>query len=154
VTLVAATIAVGGVANAYWVGSGDGAGSGRTGTNQNVTLAPATAGDGLYPGGTTDVALSIRNPNATPVRIGSLELDTSRGAAGFAVDPPHSACTPLSVLSMSTQSNGGTGWTVPARSGGTDGELAVTLTGALGMSAQGANGCQGASFTVYLRAIP
>ena len=79
--------------------------------------------------------------------VGQLEQDL------VAVDQAHQACT-LSVLSMDTQTNGGTGWTVPARVGAVDGELAVTLAGAVAMSAAAANGCQGAAFTVYLTAGP
>ena len=152
--LAAATVAVGGLADAYWSGPGDGADSGGTGSTTEVTLAPGTTGNGLSPGGTADVALSIHNPNDAQVRIGSLELDATRAAGGFAVDPAHAGCTPLSVLTLAAQDNGGAGWTVPGRVGASDGVLPVTLSGALGMSTAAANACQGASFTVYLTATP
>jgi hypothetical protein len=147
-------LAVGGIANAYWKAGGSGTGSGTTGTTTNVTLSPGTATAGLYPGGTTDVTLSVSNSNLSPVRLGSLALDTTQGTGGFAVDAGHSGCTPLSTLSLTTQTNGGAGWTVPAKAGIVNGALAITLTGALAMSASGANACQGATFTVFLTAGP
>ncbi len=152
--IVLLVVAVGGGANAYWRASGSGTGSGTTGTTTNVTLSPGTAAAGLYPGGTTDVELDVGNPNPSPVRLVSLGLDTTRGTGGFAVDAGHSGCTPLSTLSLAPQTNGGAAWTVPARAGAVNGVLAITLTGALAMSTSAADGCQGASFTVYLAAGP
>lgn len=152
--LVVVAVALGGAASAYWGGSGTGTGTGGTGSTVDVTLTPATADGDLYPGGTADVALTIHNTNTAPVRIGSLDLEVAEGDQGFAVDVAHAACAPLSVLSLTAQNNGGAGWTVPARAGAVDGELAVTLTDAVAMSTAGANACQGASFTVYLTAGP
>lgn len=151
---VTAVLAVGGVANAYWRASGSGAGSGGTGTTANVTLSPGAVSAGLFPGGTTNVTLNVSNSNLAPVRLGSLSLDTTQGAAGIGVDAGHPGCTPLSTLSLSTQTNGGAGWTVPAKVGGVNGVLAITLTDALAMSLSAANGCQGAIFTIYLTAGP
>lgn len=146
-SLVGSALAVGGVANAYWGGNGGGAGASGSGTALDVTLTPATAADGLYPGGTADVALRISNPNPAQVRIGGLGLDTTEGDGGFAVDDDHTACTPLSVLTLTDRTDG---WVVPARIGVVDGELAVTVADALTMSTAAANACQGATFTVYL----
>ena len=136
-----------GVASADWRASGGGAGSANTGTTQTVTLSPATASSQLFPGGQTAVALTISNPNPGSVRLGSLALDTSGGTGGFTVDAGHSACG-VSSLSFTTQINGA-GWTVP---GG--GSLSVTLTNSLTMSGNAASVCQGATFTVFLRAGP
>jgi hypothetical protein len=115
-----------------------------------VTLSPATPSAALYPGTTSSVKLTVSNPNLSEVRIGSLALDASQGTLGFAVDGNHSGCT-LSTLSFTTQT---TGWTVPAKVGGTAGSLTVTLPNALAMSTSAANACQGASFTVYLIGNP
>jgi hypothetical protein len=144
---------VGGTAFAYWSQSGSGAGSGTTGTTVAVTLSPGTPAPGLYPGGTANVELTVSNPNASAVRIGSLLLDTGQGTGGFAVDSGHSGCV-VSTLSLTTQTNGGAGWTVPAKVGAVNGTLSVTLTNALAMGVDAANACQGASFTVYLAAGP
>lgn len=80
-------------------------------------------------------------------------LDTSQGTGGLAVDTSHSGCG-LATLSFTTQTNGGVGWTIPAKVGAVDGTLPITLANALAMSTSAANACQGASFTVYLVAGP
>jgi hypothetical protein len=143
----------GGAAFAYWTGPGSGAGSATTTTNVAVTLSPGTPTATLYPGGQANVVLSVSNPNTSQVRIGSLALDTSQGTLGFAVDAGHSGCA-VSTLSFTTQTNGGAGWTVPAKVGAVNGTLAITLTNALTMGVAAANACQGATSTVYLAAGP
>lgn len=135
-------------ASAYWSGPGGGAGLAGTGTTQAVTLSPGTADSQLYPGAQTAVRLSATNPNAASVRIGSLALDTSQDSAGFAVDTAHSGCD-LSSLSFTTQTNGGAGWSLSAGD-----VMALDLPASLAMSASASNACQGARFTVYLRAQP
>lgn len=136
---------------AYFTGGGSGAGTATTGTTVDVTLTPGTAPLALYPGGSSAVVLTVTNTNLAPVRIGSLALLTSQGTGGFAVDAAHSTCG-TSSLSFTTQTNGTTGWTVPAKTGTTNGTLSITLAGALAMSTDAANACQGATFTVYLSA--
>lgn len=150
--VVAGSLGVGGVGNAYWSSTGTGGGTASTGTDLAVTLTPATATADLYPGGAADIVLGIANPGTSSVRVVSLELDTSRGEGGFDVDAPHAACSPLSVLDVGAQTNGGNGWDVPARAGGVDGALDVTLADALVMSGTAVDACQGATFTVFLSA--
>lgn len=148
---ITATLCLGGGAFAYWGGGGAGDGSGGTGDVVAVTLSPASPTAALYPGGTADVQLSVSNPNPADVRLGSLALDATRGAEGFAVDADHSTCG-VAALSYATQTNGSTGWTVPGGVGEANGTLSVTLTDALSMGPGAANACQGAQFTVYLAA--
>lgn len=143
--------AMDGIARAYWSGFGIGSGSAPTGTTVSVTLRPGTPIASLYPGGNSDVVTILSNANTVPVRIGSLLLDTGQGAGGFAVDPAHSACS-LSSLSFTAPPNTGMGWTIPAKISGVDGTVPVTLIDAVAMSVDGANACQGATFTVYLMA--
>lgn len=131
---------------AYFTTTGSGSGSTGTATTVPVTLSSATATAGLYPGATTSVAVNVSNPNASPIRVSTLALDTSQGTGGFAVDGAHSGCA-LSVLSFTTQTNAGNGWTIPASSNPT-----ITLNNALAMSTAAANACQGAAFTIYLTA--
>lgn len=145
--------ALAGIAAAVWSAVGSGSGNGATGATVAVTLSPATPTAALYPGGQTNVVLTITNSNTAIVRIGSLARDTTRGTGGFAVDANHAGCV-LSTLSFTTQTNGTTGWTVPARTGSVNGTLAVTLPGALAMSSSALNACQGATFTVYLVGQP
>ena len=103
--------------------------------------------------GQVDVTLTVSNPNTTVLVMGSLALDTTQGASGFAVDVAHAACTTAS-LTFTSQTNAGAGWNVPAMTGTTDGSLAISLPDALHMSVDAANACQGAQFTVYLVAGP
>lgn len=146
-------IAVAGAAGAFWGASGSGSGTGRTGTTVPVTLSPGVPSDDLFPGGQADVLLTVANPNASPVRVGALVLDAGQGAGGFAVDADHSGCA-VSALGYAAQTNGGVGWTVPARAGSVDGTLAIRLPSALTMSLAAANACQGARITVYLAVGP
>jgi hypothetical protein len=145
--------ALAGIAAAVWSAVGSGKASGGTGTTVAVTLTPATPTATLYPGGQTNVLLTVTNSNAAPVRIGSLSSDTARGTSGFSADSGHGGCL-LSTLAFTTQTNGTTGWTVPAKTGSVSGTLAVTLPSALAMSSTAGNACQGATFTVYLVAQP
>ncbi len=151
--LVVAALGVAGAAAAFWTGSGGGLGSGTTATTQPVVLTPATPTAGLYPGERADVALTVANPNAASVVITSLRLDTANGSGGFAVDGGHSGCA-TSALSFTTQTNSGTGWTVPGRQDGEDGRLSITLPDALAMATGAADACQGSAITVYLAAGP
>lgn len=151
--LVILALPVGGAAFGYWRGSGSGTGSGTTGTTLDVTLTPMAVTAALHPGGEANVRLTVTNPNPHPVQIGSLALDPGQGTGGFGVDAEHSGCV-LSTLSFATQTNGGAGWTAPAKVGAVNGTLAVTLTNALIMDEDAANACQGATFSVYLAAGP
>lgn len=153
--LVVGVIAMtgGGPASAFWHVLGAGSGSVATATVVAVTLSPGTSSAGLYPGGQASVALTVSNPNTSPVVITSLGLDTARGTGGYGVDAGHAGCS-VAALSLATQTNGGAGWTVPGKVGVVDGSLPIALTNALAMSVGAANACQGGSFTVYLSAGP
>ena len=157
-TLIAAALVVlilgtFGSAYGYWTATGTGSGSAATSTSMPVTLSAATPATALYPGGQSAVALVVTNPNPFVVRISQLAVDLTAGTGGFAVDAGHSGCS-LSTLNFTTQTNGGSGWDIPARVGSVDGSLAVTLANALAMNSTAANACQGANFTVYLIAGP
>lgn len=151
--LAVASIVLGGAANGFWSSSGDGVGSGGTGTTVAVSLTPGAPVADLHPGSSSDVSLTVSNPNRTLVHLDSLALDSGGGTGGFSVDPAHASCS-VAALSFTTQTNGGSGWTVPARVGTVDGTLAVELTNALSMSLDAANACQGATASVYLTALP
>lgn len=144
----ALAVMIAGTAAAAWLASGGGYGSASTGTTAAVELTPGLPSAQLFPGGSADVLLTITNPNGWAVTVPSLRLDTSQGAGGFTA----SAGCPADDLSFAAQTNGGAGWTVPGKAGETAGTLAVTLSQALAMSSSAENGCQGATFTVYLAA--
>jgi len=142
-----------GTALAYFTASGTGAAAAQVGTASKVTISGGTSTSPLYPGGSGDVAVVISNPNPTAVHVPSLALDTSQGGGtGFAVDGGHSGCG-LSTLSFTNQNNGGPGWNVPAKVGGTNGTLALDLANAISMGTGAASACQGGSFTVYLQVV-
>ncbi len=145
VGLVAALV-VSAVAFAAWTSNGSGTGTATAGTASGVTLSNGTASTLLVPNGSADVATVVANPNAYNVQVSSIALDTTQGTNGFSVDAGHSGCD-LSSLSFTTQTNGGSGWTVNA-----SGNLNVDLTGAISMSNAANDSCQGATFTVYLTA--
>ena len=133
-----AALALAGSAFAYWSATGSASGSGQSLSGPvPVTVAAAAAPATLIPTGaaTGEVRATITNPNAFEVRIRQLELD------GFSANATGCA------LSFTTQDNGGSGWTVPA-----GGSISVALPGSLTMGTTAANGCQGETFTVYLKA--
>jgi hypothetical protein len=149
-----ATAAVGVVAGAiaYWSGAGSGTGSATLGDPRALTISPGAPATRVSPGATASVAAVATNSNPYPVQIDSITLDSAEGTGGFGVDAGHSGCG-LSTLSLTTQTNGGAGWTVPARVGSTNGSLSINMPSALAMSAGAADACQGATFTVYLVAV-
>jgi hypothetical protein len=153
IAIVIAIIVVGvggaGVAYAYWSAGGTGSATGVSGSTVPLTLSSGTPSAGLLPGGSSDVVRTITNSNTANVKVSSLSLDTTQGTGGFSVDAAHTGCA-LTALSIGTQTNGGAGWTVPAKVGAVNGTLTVTLSSALAMSVSAANACQGATFTVYL----
>jgi hypothetical protein len=144
-------VPAGGVAYAYWRSTGIGNGTGTTGTTVPVTLSSGTPSATLYPGGQTAVVLTATNTNAAIVHINSLALNASQGTGGFSVDSGHSGCS-VAALSLSTQTNGGAGWDVPARVGAVNGTLSITLSNALALSSAAIDACQGATFTAFLAA--
>ena len=147
IVAVAAVVLVGGAA-AFWLVLGNGSTGSQAGTVSAVTLTPAATSTPLFPGGTADVAVSIVNGNPGSVLVGSLLLDTGQGTNGFAVDGGHSGCN-LAALGYTTQTNGGSGWSVP---GGTT--LPLDLAGAVSLSTAAVSACQGAQVTVYLQVGP
>jgi hypothetical protein len=138
-------------AYAYWGAGGTGAGTSITSTTTSISISAGTPASALYPGGLADVVATISNPNESPIHVTSLGLDTTQGTAGYSVDTMHPGCS-VTALTYSTQLNGGNGWTVPARTGAVNGTMPVTLPGALAMSTSAASACQGATFTIYLKA--
>jgi hypothetical protein len=149
VALVPLVAATGGVADAYWTGTGGAAGSGVTGTSASLVVTPGTPSAQLRPGGTSNVVLTITNPNEESVSVASLTLDATRAAAGLSVDAAHADCD-TGALTYTADS---TGWTVPGRTGSVDGSLAVVLVDAMAMSADAADSCQGAQFGVHLEGM-
>jgi hypothetical protein len=150
---LAAILLVTASALGFWKATGTGSASGGTAGALTVSFSAGSPGGRLRPGGSTDVALRIENPNPYGIRVTSLVLDGGQGSGGFDVDGSHGGCG-LSALSFTAQTNGGAGWSVGPRVGSTDGSLNVDLPNALAMATSAAAACQGASFTVHLVAGP
>ncbi len=150
VGLAALLSAAGALAYVAAVGSGFGLGGAASPSPLAVTagVAPSTP---LFPNASGDVTVHIDNPNRAREFIGRLSLDASQGTSGFSSGA--AGCN-LSSLSFTTQNNGGAGWYVPAKVGTTNGTLNLDLTGAVSMDTTAANACQGATFTVYVKAGP
>jgi hypothetical protein len=140
-----------GVALGYYTANGAGSGNAAGASATGISAVSATPVAGLYPGGGSELALTFSNPNATAIHVPSLQLDTSRGVNGFAVDSGHNAGCTTPALSFTQQDNGGTGWDVPAKVGATNGTFTIHLANGVSMGVGASNGCQGATFTVYLK---
>lgn len=139
--------AVGGGAAAYWSHDGLGAGSASTGAPAAVSLSPGEPAAQLHPGSTSDVVLTVDNPNAATVRVAALTLDETSGTGGISVDVEHAACDESAFAFVSPTT--GAGWTLPG-----DSSTAVTLPEALTMSLDASDACQGVRVTVHLGVAP
>lgn len=133
-----------GVAAAYWTAGGSGSGSVSAGTASPLTTVVATASTTslLYPSGpAADLSLTVRNPNPYPFSVTGVSANgaiTAAGGIGTCVTTGVSLTAPTAGLPFA----------VPARAGGTDGSITVSLTAAAQMTAASENGCQEATFTV------
>src|SRR5262245_37216264 len=96
------------VAIAAWTTGGSGSGQAQAGTAASMTISAGTPSSSLYPTASADVAASISNPNAYKVHVSSIAL------GAVSVDAGHSSCNTSSVSVTSPQTNGGSGWDVPA----------------------------------------
>ncbi|PRY67131.1 hypothetical protein B0I08_10724 [Glaciihabitans tibetensis] len=151
VVAAAGIVLLAGIAYAGWGIVGSGSGTAATSTTVPLTLSAGSPTALLYPGGSSDVLVTISNPNPSSIVVRSFTLDATQGTGGFSADANHSGCA-SSVFTFTPSTNAGNGWTVPAQTGGTPGTLAVTLTAALGMRLDAANACQGVVPLVYLTA--
>ena len=141
-----ALLVVGSLAYAAWTVNGTGTGAASATSAVNLSLTPGSPADALFPGASADVATTITNSNPFPVHVTAISLDSGQGSAGFAVDGGHSGCN-INTLSFSAQTNGGSGWDIPAND-----SIDVDASDAIAMGSGANDSCQGAAFTVYLTA--
>lgn len=132
-----------GIAIAAWTSSGSGTASAKAGT----ALPPTTGDIGtaaftsttLYPGGTGDVQLVVKNPNPYPVKVVSVaplpEPITTSGATGKCADHGVTFAAPTHQITAGNAIAAG-------------GSVTLTLPGAVTMDAGAENGCQGALFAI------
>jgi hypothetical protein len=140
-TILASLVLVG-LVYAAWTTNGTGSGYAKAGTAVSLTTVDVSASTAatLYPGVSGDVLIKLDNPNPYAVTVTAVS-----GNGAIAADAGHASCTTTGV-SFTNQT--GLTLVVPAKSGGVDGVLQTTLTGAASMSNASVNGCQGATFTI------
>jgi hypothetical protein len=140
------TVAVGiSMAYASWLANGTGSGYAKAGSAQALSTVDVSASTAatLYPGVSGDVLLKVSNPNPYPIRVTSVSLNGTN--ADIVADAGHSGCTTTGV-SYTNQSS--LTIDVPAKSGGVNGTVQTTLSGAAAMSNASLDACQGATFTI------
>src|SRR5947208_7523194 len=122
--------------------NGSGSGYAKAGTAQSLTTVDVSASTAatLYPGVSGDVLVKFDNPNPYAVTVTAVT-----GSGSITADAGHAGCTTTGVT-FTNQT--GLSLVIPAKSGGVDGVLQTTLTGATSMSNASLNACQGATFTI------
>ena len=127
---------------------GSGAATGATSTVLPLVIRSATTGSlasSLLPGGTADLIVSARNPNAVPVTIIKVAqgggVTVSGGTAGCTSDPDWPGILGSSGVSVATTD----GLSVAVGAGAT---VTFHLASAAVMALTSASGCQGATFRI------
>lgn len=132
-----ATLAVSGVAYAYWTTTGTGSGSAaNASSNGTVDLHASWDADALYPGGSQTVSFTADNAGATDLYVGTITLDS--------VESDVLACD----VSDFTMDDVVANQIVPNASSG----LALTATGTLvfANSTVSQDDCKGATITLNI----
>jgi hypothetical protein len=142
VAVIAAAFGVVGLVYAAWTTNGTGDAYAKAGTAAAISTVDVSASTAatLYPGVSGDVLIKLDNPNPYPVTVTAVT-----GSGAITPDGGHSGCTTTGVT-FTNQT--GLTLTIPAKSGGVNGVLQTTLSGAASMSNASLNACQGAVFTI------
>ncbi len=131
-----------GMAYAYWSTTGTGSASATAGSAQPVSVVVAVAGGTLHPAASLSAAPTFANPNPFPVTVTRVTPGAVRVSGGAGCTADTSGVT-FSALTGP--------WTVPARSGSTDGTVTgPAQPGAVTMESTSDTGCQSATFTAAL----
>ena len=133
--VVAGAAFVTNVAFAAWTSSGTGSGSAQATSAVALTTTAATTTAQLFPGGSGDLKITVKNDNGYPVRVtdvtGSATITSDKG----------SACDASTGVTFTDQHS--QALDVPANTSAT-----FTLSGVMHMSNASDNSCQGAVFTI------
>lgn len=134
------TLTGAGTALAFWAAGGTGSGQAAAGSALALTTSTATTSGLLYPGGTADVRVTVRNPNAYQVTLTAISgAGTVTAAGGIGTCTTTDVTfTPPTAISL----------VVPPKTNGADGSATLTLTSAAAMGNASDNGCQNATFTI------
>jgi hypothetical protein len=143
--LTVTVVALGGPAFGYFTAlSGSGTAAQSTGTLQAVAILAATSGSpstSLVPGGTADLLLNVKNPNASTVTI----IAVSQGGA-VSVQGGTGCTGANSGVSLATS----TGLSIAVAGGAT---AQVHVAAGASMSVASISGCQGATFQVPVTVV-
>ena len=140
--LTAGVLAVAGTAGsayAYYRTAAASASDAGTAGAMTIAAQALSAGDAnndtLYPGGSADAILRLRNPNAYPVQVTSI-VATDVPAAG-------NNCSPTGVSFTAPTSFAAAQFTLAA-----DASALLRLDGAVSMTTSSASACQGQTFSL------
>jgi hypothetical protein len=132
-----AVVAIGGLAYAYWTGSGSGTGSGTVGTSGSVVLSGSVT-TGIAPGTSEPVSFTAANSSSAATQVTTVHLESITADAG------HSACTTADFSMANVTQN----HQVPA--GATADPLPNAGTLAYANTAVSQDACKGATLTLTL----
>jgi hypothetical protein len=133
--VIAGTAFVSNIAFAAWTSSGTGSGSAQATSAVALTTTAATTSAQLFPGGSGDLKITVKNDNGYPVRV------TDVTGSGTITSDKGSACDASTGVSFTDQH--GQALDIPANTSTT-----FTLSGVIRMSNASDNSCQGAVFTI------
>jgi hypothetical protein len=155
--VIVSALAVTGVASAAWaswLANGSGNAYAEAGTAKELVIHEARTTATLYPGVTGDSSIKIENPNPYPVRIDTLKWTPSDGVQAAHVQPG-STCNNTGVY-FGDFSAGPVG--TNGLLGGLELDLGAgetktfTLPKSVRMINNSENGCQGAVFSIKVKA--
>lgn len=129
----------GGAAYAAWSSSGTGSTTGTAGSAASITVTGTSAGPNIRPGHPVDAMFTINNPNDYPVNVTQLSIDN------FASSTP--GCDAAATFEYNAASTTPSVPTIAA-----NGSANVTWTGAIKLTADPDNDCQGATYSYDVHA--
>ena len=145
VAAATAVLANAGAAWAYWTLQGDGNAVSVAGRAVELKLqGHSDDSKHLFPGGTTNLSVTVTNQNDFAVKITSL----SRGSGTVTADPQHRSggCRDTGVAVVQAVID--VSWQVPKNTIGV-----FTVPDGLKMNNNSDSACQGATFTIPIRAV-
>ena len=144
VAAAAAVLVNAGAAWAYWMLNGEGTSVAVAGTAVELKLTGRSDdGKPLYPGGTTNLTVTVTNQNDFPVKITSV----APGGGEVTADRAHrdAGCRTTGVVVVSDEI--AVSWEVPKNTIGV-----FTVPDGVRMTNSSDSACQGATFTIPVRA--
>ena len=133
--ITAVTVTGAGIAFAAWNADGKGDATVAAKTASKLKVTNVAIPDALYPGGSSNLSVKVKNPNPYAVTVTSIANDTSASVTVATV--PGSTCAATNASFTNQPVN------VPIAAGA---EATITVPG-VSMILNAADGCQGATFT-------